>query len=308
LEFLAVASKTNPSPSNPIVTIGVCVRNCAAIIKDTIDSLNHQDFPHELFEVIFVDDGSEDATLSVINELIPEMQMQKKVFHHDWKGLGISRNTVVSNASGKYIIWVDGDMSLPADFVRKQVDFMESYPDVAIGKGKYDLTTQGSLVSDLENMQCAKANLRKKGKAGSIPLGTGGSIYRVEAIRQVGGFDASIIGVGEDMDAEQRISAAGWMLDVTPAVFREKRRSSWHSLWQEYFWYGGGNSYLLQKHKESFDQKKLLIPLSLMAEVSRMIVAYKVTGRKTAFLLPLHYVFKRTAWVLGFVTNFLGKS
>ena len=303
-----MTSRASPSSTNPIVTIGVCVRNCADIIKDAIDSLRYQDFPAELLEVIFVDDGSEDSTLSVINERLPEMQMQKKVFHHDWKGLGITRNLVVSHASGKYVIWVDGDMSLAADFVRKQVEFMESNPDVAIGKGKYDMTTQGSLVSDLENMQCAKANLRKKGKAGSIPLGTGGSIYRVEAIRQVGGFDGSIIGVGEDMDAEQRISAAGWMLDVTHAVFREKRRSSWHSLWKEYFWHGRGHSYLFQKRRESFDRKKLLIPLSLMAEVSRMIVAYRVTGRKAAFLLPLHYIFKRTAWLLGFLTNILNKS
>jgi len=46
----------------PIATIGVCVRNCEATIKEVINSIINQDFPHELMEVIIVDDGSEDRT------------------------------------------------------------------------------------------------------------------------------------------------------------------------------------------------------------------------------------------------------
>ena len=64
-------------------------------------------------EVIFVDDGSEDETLSIINSYVPRMDVKVKVFHHGWKGLGLSRNVVVDSASGDYIIWVDGDMILP---------------------------------------------------------------------------------------------------------------------------------------------------------------------------------------------------
>jgi glycosyltransferase involved in cell wall biosynthesis len=283
------------------VTIGVCVKNCGSMVKDAISSIRSQNFPHELIEVIFVDDGSKDNTLSVINAYLPELGMQARVFHHDWKGLGITRNVVVKFSRGKYIIWVDGDMSLSKDFVRKQVEFMELNPEVGIGKGKYDMLSQGSLVSDLENMESAIANFRRRGKAKSIPLGTGGAIYRVDAIRRIGGFDEKIVGVGEDMDAEQRISNSGWMLDVTPAVFREKRRKTWGALWSEYFWHGKGNSYLFANRKESFDPKKFLIPLIIKVEFSRVIAAYKLTGRKMALLLPLNYAFKRTAWLLGFL-------
>ena len=287
-----------------LVTIGVCVKNCEAVIGDAISSVIHQDFPHELMEVIFVDDGSKDNTLLAIRGHLPKLDMQTKIFHHPWKGLGVTRNVVVDNARGKYIIWVDGDMLLHKDFVRKQVEFMEINPDVGIGKGKYDLTSQGNLVSDLENMEYAIANLRQKGKASSIPLGTGGSIYRVEAIRQAGGFDNKILGVGEDMDAEQRISNSGWLLAVTSAVFREKRRRTWKSLWDEYFWYGRGNSYLVANRNESFDARKLFFPLILKAELSRVVAAYKQTGRKAALLLPLNYSFKRIAWFFGLISHF----
>jgi glycosyltransferase involved in cell wall biosynthesis len=291
--------------NNLKVTIGVCAKNCGAIIKGAINSISDQDYPHELMEIIFVDDGSSDNTLSVIQGILPRLDIKTKLFHHEWRGLGVTRNVVVKNASGEYIIWVDGDMTLSKDFVRRQVEFMEQDPPVGIGKGKYGLSGQGNLISDLENMEFAIANLRCRGKAGSTPLGTGGSIYRVEAIRQVGGFDNDITGSGEDMDAEQRISAAGWLLDVTSAVFYERRRKTWNSLWNEYFWHGKGNSYLFEKGKKSFDSKKLLLPLSIKVEVTRMVVAYKLTGRKVALLLPLHYAFKRTAWFLGFMSGLL---
>jgi cellulose synthase/poly-beta-1,6-N-acetylglucosamine synthase-like glycosyltransferase len=48
------------------VTIGVCVRNGEDNIRDAVESVISQDFPHEFMEVIFVDDGSTDKTLSTI--------------------------------------------------------------------------------------------------------------------------------------------------------------------------------------------------------------------------------------------------
>ena len=179
------------------VTIGVCVKNCANIIGETVNSILTQDYPHALMELIFVDDGSEDDTLSTIKRYLTELDISTRIFHHDWKGLGASRSVVVDNANGKYIAWVDGDMTLSPEFLRQQVEFMDNHPKAGIAKGKYCLSGQGNLVSDLENMEFAISNLRRTCEANSIPLGSGGSIYRVEAIREIGGFDLNITGSGE---------------------------------------------------------------------------------------------------------------
>jgi glycosyltransferase involved in cell wall biosynthesis len=56
----------------PKVTIGVCVRNSAATLRDAIDSIIYKDYPHEHMEVIFVDDGSEDETLSIVKSYVPK--------------------------------------------------------------------------------------------------------------------------------------------------------------------------------------------------------------------------------------------
>jgi len=82
----------------PKVTIGICVRNGAFTLREAIESVMIQDYPHELMEVIFVDDGSTDDTLSIINDYALKMDMKVKVFHHKWKGLGYSRNVIVNNA------------------------------------------------------------------------------------------------------------------------------------------------------------------------------------------------------------------
>jgi glycosyltransferase involved in cell wall biosynthesis len=287
------------------VTIGVCVRNCEGLIQDTIRSIAHQDFPHRLIEVIFVDDGSTDKTLHIIRSFVPKLDIRVRIFHHEWQGLGPTRNVVVNNAAGEYIVWVDGDMILSRDFVRKQVEFMERNSEVGIGKGRYGMYPQPSLAGALENMEFVVATSERRRDRQIPPLGTGGSIYRTRAIRDVAGFDNNITGSGEDMDMEYRLDLAGWKRDITCAVFYERRRENWKSLWKEYFWHGRGSSRLLGKRNQIIDMRKFWPPIAIGTEVFRMVTAYRLTNSKVALLLPLQYVFKRTAWFLGLFKSYV---
>lgn len=283
------------------VTIGVCVKNGENLVEDAISSIIDQDYPHELMEGIFVDDGSEDRTFSIISGFVPRINMKCMVFHHQWRGLGYSRNVVVNNANGEYIIWVDCDMKLPRDFVRKQVEFMDRNPDVAIGKGRYGIPATTSLVAYLQSVEALVELLEHKQNMLSKPLGTGGSIYRVEAIRKIGGFDEKIKGVGEDLDVEHKIKAFGWLLEITDAEFYEKRRNNWKGLWDEYYWHGSGGRKILNKISSHVMLYRMFPPTILLTVVSRSCAAYRLTGKKVVFLLPLNWVFKRIAWFLGFM-------
>lgn len=292
------------SDVKPRVTIGICVRNCQETIRSTLESIMVQDFPHEQIEIIFVDDGSDDDTLSIIEKFIPRMDMQVKVFHHNWKGLGPSRNMVVENASGEFIIWVDGDMVLPKDHVRKQVEFMEANPNVGVAKARYAFLPTDNLVAMLENLPCVIDNNASSKMESKYP-GTGGSIYRVKAIRQIGGFDDRLKGVGEDQDAAYRIKEAGWLIRRSNTFFYELREQTWGDLWKKYYWYGYGNYFLYKKNKSIF-KLYMMIPLAgLLAGLSYSILGYKYVGKAAVFLLPLHYFFKKTAWFFGFLNAYL---
>lgn len=102
----------------PKVTIGVCVRNCEDLIREAIGSIINQDFPHEFMELIVVDGYSQDETLRIIRDVLKKTDMKTRIFYEK-EGLGRARQIVVDNASGEYIVWVDGDMVLSMDFVRK---------------------------------------------------------------------------------------------------------------------------------------------------------------------------------------------
>jgi glycosyltransferase involved in cell wall biosynthesis len=257
-------------------------------------------------EIIFVDDGSTDRTPSIIKREVSKMDIDSKLFRQEWKGLGVARNIVVENARGKYIIWVDGDMSLSSDFVCKQVEFMEKNPSVGVGKGRYGLCITGNIVSDLENIEYFVTTFQDHEKNTSSSLGTGGAIFRLEAIKAIGGFDPNITGAGEDSDVEYRMKNAGWALAITPAIFYEKSRETWKSLWNKYFWRGEGTAKLFEK-KEIKGIHKLWPPIILAVECNRVKKAYRLTNNKIVFLLPLHYIFKRIAWLAGFLKNSIAK-
>lgn len=277
------------------------MKNGAATLREAIKSILSQDFPHELMEVIFVDDGSEDQTLSIMKSCVPKSDINVKIFHHEWKGLGPSRNLVVKEANGDYIIWVDGDMILPRDHVRMSVEFMERNPGVGIGKATPTAHPAESLVGFLED-SCFIAAFHIFGKrASSRTLGTGGAIYRVKAIRQVGGFDDTITGVGEDMDAEYRIRKAGWLTYLgTPALFYERRRRTLEGLWKENFWHGYGGYCILRRSGSVFALYEMTPLAGFFAGAWYSTIAYKLIRRKIVFLLPFQYAFKRIAWCLGF--------
>jgi glycosyltransferase involved in cell wall biosynthesis len=284
----------------PKVTIGICVRNNATTIREAIESIIAQDYAHELMEVIFVDDGSEDKTLSIINSYIPKMNMKVKVFHHEWKGLGASRNVVVNNAEGKYIIWVDGDMILPPSHIRTQVEFMEKNPKVGVAKAKYGIMIERNIVEVLENIPFVIYDSKNVSLDLKLP-GTGGAIYRVEAIRQVGGFDEKLKGAGEDQDAAFRIKNLGWLIKRSPAVFYERRSGTWSRVWLKWAWYGSGDYDLYCKNRSIFSLFKMNPLAGFVNGLLLMTHAYRLVQRRFIFLLPFHMSFQMTARCIGFV-------
>lgn len=286
----------------PKVTVGVCARNCEVLVSDALESVARQDFPHALMEIIVVDDGSCDKTLSVIQGYVSRMDIQARVFHTDWQGLGAARNKIVECAKGDYIIWVDADMILPVDHVSKQIQFMENNPQIGIAKARYGISTEENLLGFLENIAFVAVDSIYGGRPTSRVLGTGGSIYRVTAIRQAGGFDVNIRGVGEDLDAEDRVKRDGWMLYLgSPALFYERRRKSLKALWRENYWHGYGGSHILRKNKKTVKIHFMTPLAAFLLGTWYSTAAYRATHRKLVFMLPLEYSFKRIAWCFGFL-------
>jgi glycosyltransferase involved in cell wall biosynthesis len=290
---------TDTFANNVKVTVGMCIKNCEMTVKEAVKSILSQDFPHNLMELIIVDGYSQDRTLSIIKNSIKKTDIRTEIFCEN-EGLGYARQIVVDNANGRFIVWVDGDMILLKDFVRRQVEFMERNLKVGIGRARYGIWLESGPVAYLENIPFVVESLRHKK---NVPLGicgTEGAIYKVDAIRQVGGFDTNIKGAGEDTDLSRRILAAGWAAQVTNATFYELCKESWKGIWNQYCWWGYGGHYTFHKTK-NLEMPIKMSPLGgVLAGIFRFPFAYKLTGRKLVFLLPFHYAFKRLAFCYGF--------
>lgn len=281
-----------------IATVGICARNAENTIREAIESVLTQDFEKERMELILVDDGSEDGTLSIIRFYASKADIEYRIFGGIRLGLSKARNVVVNNAKGDYIIWVDSDMILPKDHVRKQVEFMRKHPKVGLAGARFCGLPEKDLLVELQNLEWMAINhLAETNGSLNIPCAVcGGSVYRTEAIRQIGGFDEQIIGAGEDEELELRLTQAGWLMQKgTDTYFFERRKKTWKAMWKQFFWYGYGAHLLFHHNKRRVKPSQVLDPLSLSC------VAYRLTGRKIAFMLIIQYLFKRIAWYFGFL-------
>jgi glycosyltransferase involved in cell wall biosynthesis len=290
-----------------LLTIGVCVRNGESTLRDAIESIVGQDFPREQLQVIFVDDGSEDSTPDIISQYIPLLGSQPKFFRTSWKGLGQARNLIVNNADGEYLLFVDADEILTSNYVKAQVEVMEKNPQVGITSGIFK-TVPGNLILNLEvipyivnqrNYLKPKNFIWKTDKL----IGTGGTTFRVKALKQVNGFDERIKGSSEDTDLVLRIKKAGWQIRPNMAELYELHGglSKPKELWKKYFWYGYGSQKTFHKNREAFSLPRMTPIAGLIAGAFYSFQAYKFLHKKTVFLLPFHFGLKLTAWTLGFM-------
>ena len=71
-----------------------------------LDSILAQTFPN--FEVVIIDDGSEDYYGNRLDELV-QLDSRISVFHKKNEGVSVARNFGVNKAIGQYILFVDGD-------------------------------------------------------------------------------------------------------------------------------------------------------------------------------------------------------
>lgn len=89
------------------VSVIVPVYNCEEYIGTTLDSIINQDFKN--FEVIVIDDGSTDRSLEIIKEKLSKSLISHQIIHQENSGVSSARNAGISKATGKYLVFIDGD-------------------------------------------------------------------------------------------------------------------------------------------------------------------------------------------------------
>lgn len=89
------------------VSVIVPIYNVEQYVEECLKSVLTQHF--ESMEVICVDDGSEDDSMKKVIEMAQQDYRIKIIRHEKNRGLSAARNTGLTSAKGKYILFMDSD-------------------------------------------------------------------------------------------------------------------------------------------------------------------------------------------------------
>lgn len=90
----------------PKVSVVIPVYNASDYLKESLDCILNQTLND--IEVICVDDGSEDNSLDILND-IAQKDKRVNVFSQTNQGGGAARNNALKHASGEYLYFMDAD-------------------------------------------------------------------------------------------------------------------------------------------------------------------------------------------------------
>jgi glycosyltransferase involved in cell wall biosynthesis len=112
--------------STPCISVIIPTYNRCWILKEAIDSVLSQEYTD--FEIIVVDDGSNDATAALLSTYGDQIT----TIYQGNSGVSAARNAGILMAKGKYVAFLDSDDMWLPEKLSCQVDFFQSHAEAVI--------------------------------------------------------------------------------------------------------------------------------------------------------------------------------
>lgn len=187
--------------SGPLVSVLVPAYNCETYVAEAVSSMLSQTFAD--FELLVIDDGSTDATRAALESIHdPRLRL---VSNPRNLGLIATLNRGLDLATGRYIARMDADDISAPERLEKQVEFLESHPDVdVLGTMVNLIDEEGRIFGSLSNYPTSAEDVRTY-LLRECCLVHPTVMFRKEVVRAAGGYDASARHA-EDYDLWLRLS------------------------------------------------------------------------------------------------------
>ena len=109
------------SDTTPVLSVIVAIYNIEGYVEKCVHTIMEQTYKN--LEIILVDDGSTDRSVSIIEELALQDE-RIVVIHKKNGGLSDARNVGIDRATGEYLAFVDGDDWIDATMYADIMDAM----------------------------------------------------------------------------------------------------------------------------------------------------------------------------------------
>jgi len=224
----------------PKVSIIISAYNEEEKISDSIESLKRINYPKDLYEIVIVNDGSEDKTRDVVLKYANEKNV---VFIDNKKNKGKAAclNQGISIATGKFVACMDADTVVPKDIIQKTIPYFkdEKIGSVTVSVEVRNVNNFLQKIIQLEYILGLSLFLKIFSLFNCIHVTPGPfSIYRKDLLKKIGGFD--IKNITEDLEIAYRIHKSGNKIancmnvkvkTITPSNFKSlyRQRRRWYS-------------------------------------------------------------------------------
>ena len=195
---------------NPLVSIVMpCYQNGSTLAR-TVESIQAQTQGN--WELIAVDDGSKDDTLSVLNRLA-ENELRMHVIHQENGGVSSARNAGICAANGEWLFFVDADDWLMPHALEHLLSMTDDRVDIVCGAYEMHYQDEGGRVV---KHACADGDLQVESliRGDSALNSMCARLYRTRMIREYSVQAPLGVKIGEDVlfNLDAFIVARAWRM------------------------------------------------------------------------------------------------
>lgn len=208
----------------PLVTVIIVNHNGLRLLKGCLDSLRGQSFKD--FEVILVDNGSEDGSVEFVKEKYPDVGI---IVNESNLGFGAGNNEGIKEAKGKYIALLNNDASAHKDWLGELVKAAEEAPQgfgmwaskILSADSPDIIDTAGHLIYP-DGLNIGRGKGEKDAGQYDVkeevffPSGCA-ALYSRGMLDMVGFFDPDFFAYGDDTELGLRARLSGWRCLYVPA-------------------------------------------------------------------------------------------
>ncbi len=212
-----------------LISVVIPAFNGEKTIEATIQSVLQQTYSN--FEIIVINDGSEDRTLELIKQI---NDSRLKVFSYTNAGLAASRNRGIKNAKGEFIAFLDADDLWTKDKLEKQLEALQNNPQAAVAYSWTDYIDEADNFLYPGCHIIANKNIYEQLLVKNILENGSNPLIRSSALVEIGGFDESL-SKAEDWDLYLRLAAKYQFITVpSPQIlYRLSANSMSASVWEQ---------------------------------------------------------------------------
>lgn len=202
----------------PFISIIVLNYNGKQLLKDCIDSLKNLDYPSSNYEIILVDNGSSDGSVTFLREHYPEV---KTVQNEKNYGFAKGNNIGVKHAKGDYVAFLNNDMRVDPKWLKYLLQPILENENVVCTGGKilsWDsnkldyggsfLTFDGHAMHENFGMKYDES-MYNENRYIFFPCG-GSMLVSKSVFIDTGGFDEDYFAYYEDVDLGWRLWIFGY--------------------------------------------------------------------------------------------------